>query len=229
MYSRGDAETHRLIAELNELVKCSDALKSIMAMWSKDQRGVVLLDEVDLLLHPLKSELNFPIGAKTPIHMEADRWNIAVHLFESLFYRSAGLSIKGFKLNPEVTQLLKDITATLTRGVEENKLQSIGSDAESQLVLLQQGYYHSDLRPLMAKWAIEWLKFQAGMEPKGDEPGVLDEHAKTLGIDRTDLDAHLVEYVEGRRPQKPKAFDEAWCVHESASCVAYCIAPTTST
>jgi hypothetical protein len=29
------------------------------------QNGVMLLDEVDLLLHPLKSELNFPLG-QTP-------------------------------------------------------------------------------------------------------------------------------------------------------------------
>lgn len=31
------------------------------------KEGVLLLDEVDLLLHPLKSELNWPIGEKNPI------------------------------------------------------------------------------------------------------------------------------------------------------------------
>lgn len=31
------------------------------------KEGVLLLDEVDLLLHPLKSELNWPIGEKHPI------------------------------------------------------------------------------------------------------------------------------------------------------------------
>ena len=28
------------------------------------QRGCLVMDEVDLLLHPLKSELNFPLGDK---------------------------------------------------------------------------------------------------------------------------------------------------------------------
>ena len=30
-------------------------------------RGVLILDEVDLILHPLKSELNWPLGEKEPI------------------------------------------------------------------------------------------------------------------------------------------------------------------
>ena len=33
----------------------SDVLKKIIALWSKKEHGVALLDEVDLLLHPLKS------------------------------------------------------------------------------------------------------------------------------------------------------------------------------
>ena len=36
-------------------------LSKIMSLW---QKGIALLDEVDILLHPLKSELNFPIGDK---------------------------------------------------------------------------------------------------------------------------------------------------------------------
>jgi hypothetical protein len=30
--------------------------------------GALLMDEVDLILHPLKSELNFPIGTADPAH-----------------------------------------------------------------------------------------------------------------------------------------------------------------
>ena len=40
----------------------AEILKKIMLMWGTEQRGIVLLDEVDILLNPLKSELNFPIG-----------------------------------------------------------------------------------------------------------------------------------------------------------------------
>ena len=40
----------------------ADEIARIMRLW-KDN-GVLILDEVDLLLHPLRSELNFPIGPK---------------------------------------------------------------------------------------------------------------------------------------------------------------------
>jgi hypothetical protein len=41
------------------------------------RNGVMLLDEVDLILHPLKSELNFPIGEKFDLDGsdEGERWN----------------------------------------------------------------------------------------------------------------------------------------------------------
>ena len=41
------------------------------------KEGVMLLDEVDLILHPLKSELNFPIGDKFDLDgsEEGERWS----------------------------------------------------------------------------------------------------------------------------------------------------------
>ena len=44
--------------------KVADALRDTICLWGRDQGGIALLDEVDLLLHPLKSELNFPIGQR---------------------------------------------------------------------------------------------------------------------------------------------------------------------
>ena len=39
-------------------------LADIMALWGKHQKGILLIDEVDMLLHPLRSELNFPLGER---------------------------------------------------------------------------------------------------------------------------------------------------------------------
>ena len=62
----------------------ADEMAAILKMWRGDPTGggggVALLDEVDLLLHPLKSELNFPIGEKEPLDGSPHRWNFAVHL-----------------------------------------------------------------------------------------------------------------------------------------------------
>ena len=35
------------------------------------QQSLLILDEVDLILHPLKSELNWPLGARAPLDFTA--------------------------------------------------------------------------------------------------------------------------------------------------------------
>ena len=46
----------------------------------------LIMDEVDLLLHPLKSELNFPIGEKHPLDLSPERWTCAIHALDAVFY-----------------------------------------------------------------------------------------------------------------------------------------------
>ena len=53
--------------------------------------GVLLLDEVDLILHPLKSELNWPLGLKTPLDLTRGgdvlhglRWQIPFVLIDAV-------------------------------------------------------------------------------------------------------------------------------------------------
>ena len=50
--------------ERKEKLAVADITASIMSLWGKQQGGVLILDEVDALLHPLRSELNFPVGQK---------------------------------------------------------------------------------------------------------------------------------------------------------------------
>lgn len=48
--------------------------------------------QVDLILHPLKSELNFPIGRKEPLDLTQNRmgrglrWELPHALFDAIFY-----------------------------------------------------------------------------------------------------------------------------------------------
>jgi Protein of unknown function (DUF3638) len=51
------------------------------------KRGVLLIDEVDLVLHPLRSELNFPIGNKGALDLTQNskkglRWEIPFFLLD---------------------------------------------------------------------------------------------------------------------------------------------------
>lgn len=40
--------------------------------------------QVDLILHPLRSELNFPIGSKLPLDMGTARWDLPIHLLDGI-------------------------------------------------------------------------------------------------------------------------------------------------
>ena len=54
-----EAHATGALAQLPALQAQADELSKTLALF-KD--GIMLMDEVDLILHPLKSELNFPIG-----------------------------------------------------------------------------------------------------------------------------------------------------------------------
>ena len=61
-----------LASVLKEKELVADHLGDILQLWRKNT--VALIDEVDLVLHPLKSELNFPIGEKFQLHRWNQRW-----------------------------------------------------------------------------------------------------------------------------------------------------------
>jgi hypothetical protein len=53
--------------------------------------SVEIMDDVDIILHPLKSELNWPLGVKEPLDFTRSRsgnglrWSIPSHLLDAIF------------------------------------------------------------------------------------------------------------------------------------------------
>jgi hypothetical protein len=63
--------------------RAAASLSRILKLWRTDT--LLMMDEVDLLLHPLKSELNFPIGEKAPYdlsHPDGERWGLPIFLLD---------------------------------------------------------------------------------------------------------------------------------------------------
>ena len=44
--------------------------------------------------HPLRSELNFPMGTKSPIDFAPERWEIAIHALDAIFQHTSS-SLQG--------------------------------------------------------------------------------------------------------------------------------------
>lgn len=55
------------------------------------RNSIEIMDEVDIILHPLKSELNWPLGAKEPLDFTRSRignglrWGLPSHLLDAIF------------------------------------------------------------------------------------------------------------------------------------------------
>lgn len=120
------------------------------------RQGVMLVDEVDLILHPLKSELNFPCGEKFPLDgaEHGERWLLPIALIDAVFYatsrRSSALEARGATFD-----VLERLAAAIDQGYAQMALQRL-----PHLTLLDAAYYHKRLKPLLAEIAWAWLTSQ---------------------------------------------------------------------
>ena len=116
--------------------------------------GVMLLDEVDLILHPLKSELNFPIGNKFDLDgaERGERWGLPIHLVDAIFYAMDG-KLHVFEHTAAAVGLLDRLRAKIMLGLDQRALQRL-----PHVTLLNPLFYHAELKPVLAEWAFLWLE-----------------------------------------------------------------------
>ena len=80
-----------------DTARVANILAKAVGLFGRQERGVLLLDEVDMLLHPLKSELNFPVGPKVVMDLgicgetNGERWTLAIFMLGVVFKASEGL------------------------------------------------------------------------------------------------------------------------------------------
>lgn len=120
------------------------------------REGVMLLDEVDLVLHPLKSELNFPTGEKFPLDASesGERWGLPIHLVDAIFFTQTG-SVSVFEQQGNALHILKRLAAVIQAGIVNKSLQRL-----PHITLLDKEFYHSQMKPVLAEWSYLWLQKQ---------------------------------------------------------------------
>eukprot|EP00967_Tisochrysis_lutea_P022390 scaffold25495_cov30-Tisochrysis_lutea.AAC.6 len=128
--------------------------------------------QVDLVLHPLRSELNWPLGDKQPLDLTEPsldsvkasslssvgglrglRWRLPLLLLDALFAsRSSPPVMDALRNSPRAVELLGQLRRVIDRGIEDRKLQ-----ASPHLLLLSDEFYTSSLRPLLSRWTAHVL------------------------------------------------------------------------
>ena len=118
------------------------------------RRGVMLLDEVDMILHPLRSELNFPIGAKFDLDgsERGERWSLPIHLIDAIFYADDG-KMHVFETSAQALAILARLKEAITLGYERRSLQRL-----PHITLLDFQFYYNVMKPILADWAFLWLQ-----------------------------------------------------------------------
>ena len=117
--------------------------------------GVLIMDEVDLILHPMKSELNFPIGNRVELDYSPQRWQMPIHLLDAIFYAEEQKLSVGFKQSSRATDILEKLRCVIHDGYECRALQR-----NPHIVLLNLEWYQAALRPVMTDWLYMWIETQ---------------------------------------------------------------------
>jgi len=131
--------------------------------------GALLMDEVDLVLHPLKSELNFPLGRKEALDLtqtqsgKGFRWEIPFHLLDALFFATEGRMTMKLHGSAQAEAVLLEMKEAIDEGSKLRVLQRT-----PHLVLLSRHFYNTRIRPILTRWAVFWFSMQrkAGLEDK---------------------------------------------------------------
>ena len=139
-------EDDRIVALRGQMRLC----KQVLGLF---QSGILVLDEIDTILHPLRSELNWPLGGKVSLDFTTDkeapgmRWLLPFHALDPFFCATGGQAVMEVKHSPTTIALLRKIELAVKRGVREQSLQRV-----PHLVLLDRRFYREVLRPLLAEW-----------------------------------------------------------------------------
>ena len=132
---------------------------NIMALW---REGACLMDEVDVVLHPLKSELNFPIGAKERLDFYGDRWELPMHMMEAIFACSSAIQHMELASTRNVTSVDPSMEGDMILSRLQNEVEKAFKERFMQknphVVLLNEEFYHERVKPVIAEWLLLFFR-----------------------------------------------------------------------
>ena len=113
-----------------------------------------------MLLHPLKSELNYPIDLKSAIDLSPTRWDLPTHCLSCMFpqdHAKAADPAEWWTAAEQQSGFTREIVAAEVTAVVEYGKTNHKMQRNPHLVLLDTDFYHTVLKPKIAKWMLIWL------------------------------------------------------------------------
>ena len=111
--------------QVREIQESCNVMQRIHGLFSS---GIALLDEVDLILHPLKSELNWPLGEKQPLDMSnlrsapGLRWELPLVLLDAVIFQSSRrLATDDLAETSSACALLRKLVKAIEKGLDQKR------------------------------------------------------------------------------------------------------------
>ena len=157
--------------------------------------GVALVDEVDMVLHPLRSELNFPIGSKHELQLarapeeeellrrEEDdaryRWMLPMHMLDAVMAAlEEPVSYPDMLNKPGARETVGKLKRVVEVGVRDCHV-----SRTPHFTLLQKNFYDERMRPELASWAMLFVRYGIGATcVQKDRPTLLDKEGGEKGF-----------------------------------------------
>ena len=129
--------------------------QSIFVIWLISSRR---WSQVDVVLHPLKSELNFPIGDKHDLDLarKGERWALPLDLLELLFLAASGAAAveqRSSTLGSERMAAARRLQLALVDGRALRTVQ-----AEPHTILLDHDFYTREIKTAACDYLIPWMR-----------------------------------------------------------------------
>ena len=121
--------------------------------------SIEIMDEVDVILHPLKSELNWPLGAKEPLDFTRSRsgnglrWGIPSHLLDAIFSCCGMPILADIAESKAAAVILDQLEKVIQLGFNTLQLQR-----SPHLALVSKNFYDVHMKPVLTQWLLLWLR-----------------------------------------------------------------------
>jgi hypothetical protein len=186
---------------------------TLASILKKFRKAAALIDEVDLVLHPLKSETNFPIGEKSILHLATPRekhfrWRLVMYILDGIVLARDRVDAKGdmsIKDCPEFDwyqagqdaekseKILEDLTEMVKRGRDTLCLL-----LDPHLQITKRSFYDIELKPLVAKWCVLWLIQHINVAEEDKENVSREIETYIVGNCEEEAVRHLMMAVEAK-------------------------------
>lgn len=176
-----DARAARLLNRQHAVGTCADAVGGVLRfLRARDDStpgdcsaapsapsSVAIIDELDSVLHPLRSALNYPTGPRMPLPIGAPRWRLALHLVQVTVAaaRVAAVAATAHDVDRHVAALHSLCGGSTARAACDSLVSALRAGAASsglllapELLVLQAPLYASTLAQPLAGVALSWLE-----------------------------------------------------------------------